>query len=36
MAPLVAADLVLGLFPKPMLSMIEPTVTATMQHVGVS
>jgi NADH-quinone oxidoreductase subunit M len=27
---------VLGLFPKPMLSIIEPTIAATMEHVGVT
>lgn len=36
LAPLVILILVLGLYPKPMLDAIEPTVQATMQHVGVS
>ena len=36
MAPLVLLIVVLGLFPKPMLSIIEPTITATMEHVGVT
>ncbi len=36
MAPLVVLILVLGLFPKPMLALIEPAVQATMQHVGVT
>jgi NADH-quinone oxidoreductase subunit M len=35
-APLVILILVLGVFPKPMLDIIEPSVEATMQHVGVS
>ena len=35
LAPLVLLILVLGVFPKPMLDVIEPTVKATMQHVGV-
>jgi NADH-quinone oxidoreductase subunit M len=34
-APLVLLILVLGLYPKPMLDAIEPSVTATMSHVGV-
>jgi NADH-quinone oxidoreductase subunit M len=36
MAPLVFLIVLLGLFPKPMLSIIEPSVTSAMQHVGVS
>jgi NADH-quinone oxidoreductase subunit M len=36
MAPLVLLILVLGFFPKPMLSIIEPATQATMQHVGVT
>jgi NADH-quinone oxidoreductase subunit M len=36
MVPLVLLILALGLYPKPMLDVIEPAVTATMQHVGVS
>ena len=36
MAPLVLLILVLGVFPKPMLDVIEPTVVATMQHIGVT
>ena len=36
MAPLVLLILVLGLFPKPMLDVIEPTVVASMNDVGVS
>ena len=36
MAPLVLLILVLGFFPKPLLSIIEPTTQATMQHVGVT
>jgi NADH-quinone oxidoreductase subunit M len=36
MAPLVLLILLLGVFPKPMLSIIEPTTQATMQHVGVT
>ncbi|HEY9294481.1 MAG TPA: NADH-quinone oxidoreductase subunit M [Microlunatus sp.] len=34
--PLVLVILVFGFFPKPFLAIIEPTVTATLQHVGVS
>ena len=34
MAPLVLLILLLGVFPKPMLDIIEPAVEATMQHVG--
>src|SRR5215218_2238900 len=36
MAPLVLLILLLGVFPKPLLSIIEPTTQATMQHVGVT
>jgi NADH-quinone oxidoreductase subunit M len=36
MAPLVLLILLLGIFPKPMLSIIEPATQATMQHVGVT
>ena len=36
MAPLVILIIVLGVFPKPMLDVIEPAVQATMQQVGVS
>jgi NADH-quinone oxidoreductase subunit M len=36
MAPLVVLILLLGVFPKPMLSIIEPSTQATMQHVGVT
>ena len=32
MAPLVLLILVLGLFPKPMLDVIEPTIKATMDR----
>jgi NADH-quinone oxidoreductase subunit M len=35
-APLVVLIVVLGLFPKPMLAVIEPAVASAMQHVGVS
>jgi NADH-quinone oxidoreductase subunit M len=36
LAPVVILILLLGVFPKPMLDIIEPSVEATMQHVGVS
>jgi NADH-quinone oxidoreductase subunit M len=36
MAPLVLLIFALGVFPKPLLSIIEPTTQATMQHVGVT
>jgi NADH-quinone oxidoreductase subunit M len=36
MAPLVLMILLLGFFPKPMLSIIEPSTQAMMQHVGVT
>ncbi len=36
MAPLVLLIIFLGVFPKPMLDVIEPAVQATMQRVGVT
>ena len=36
MAPLVLLILLLGVFPKPMLSIIEPATQATLQHVNVT
>ncbi len=36
MAPLVVLILFLGLYPRPLLEVINPAVQATMQHVGVS
>jgi NADH-quinone oxidoreductase subunit M len=36
MAPLVLLIFVLGVFPKPLLAIIEPATQATMQHVGVT
>ncbi|HET9650230.1 MAG TPA: NADH-quinone oxidoreductase subunit M [Microlunatus sp.] len=36
MVPLVLLILALGIYPKPMLDIITPAVTATMQHVGVT
>jgi NADH-quinone oxidoreductase subunit M len=36
MAPLVLLIVVLGVFPKPMLDVIEPAVSGLMQHVGVT
>jgi NADH-quinone oxidoreductase subunit M len=36
MAPLVLMILLLGFFPKPVLSIIEPSTQAMMQHVGVT
>jgi NADH-quinone oxidoreductase subunit M len=36
MIPLVLLILAIGIYPKPMLDVITPAVTATMQHVGVS
>jgi NADH-quinone oxidoreductase subunit M len=36
MAPLVLLIVVLGVFPKPMLTVIEPAVSGLMQHVGVT
>ena len=35
-APLIAGFLVLGLYPKPVIDLLEPAVTTTLQHVGVS
>jgi NADH-quinone oxidoreductase subunit M len=35
-APLVVLILVLGLFPRPLLDIIDPAVQATMQRVGVT
>lgn len=35
-APLIAAFLVLGFYPKPALDLLNPAVKATLQHVGVS
>jgi NADH-quinone oxidoreductase subunit M len=36
MAPLVLLIVVLGVFPKPLLSVIEPSIQLSMQHVGIS
>jgi NADH-quinone oxidoreductase subunit M len=36
MAPLVLLILLLGVFPKPMLDVIEPTIAASMAQIGVS
>ena len=36
MAPLVLLILVLGVFPKPMLDVIEPAIQASMADVGVT
>jgi NADH-quinone oxidoreductase subunit M len=36
LAPLVVLIVLLGVFPKPMLTVIRPAVAATMQHVGVT
>ena len=36
LAPLVVLIVVLGVFPKPMLDVIEPAVQSAMQHVGVT
>jgi NADH-quinone oxidoreductase subunit M len=36
LVPLVLLIVVLGVFPKPMLSVIEPAVQSAMQHVGVT
>jgi NADH-quinone oxidoreductase subunit M len=33
-APLIAAIVFLGVYPKPVLDVIQPTVTATMSAVG--
>ena len=35
-APLVVLILVLGLYPKPMLALIEPATTLVQAHVGVA
>jgi len=35
-APLVLLIIVLGVYPRPLLSVIEPAVAQTMQHVGVT
>ena len=35
-APIIAAFLLLGFFPKPVLDVLEPAVQQTLQHVGVS
>ena len=35
-APLIAAFLVLGFYPKPALDMLNPAVAKTLQHVGVT
>ncbi|SOC55930.1 NADH-quinone oxidoreductase subunit M [Ornithinimicrobium cerasi] len=35
-APIIAAFLVLGFFPKPVLDLLEPAVQQTLQHVGVT
>ncbi len=35
-APLVVLFLVLGVFPKPVIDVLEPAVTTTLQHVGVT
>ena len=35
-APIIAAFLVLGFFPKPVLDLLEPAVQQTLQHVGIS
>ncbi|USQ80827.1 NADH-quinone oxidoreductase subunit M [Ornithinimicrobium faecis] len=34
--PLIGALLVLGFYPKPVIDMLEPAVTITLQHVGVT
>ncbi len=36
MVPLVVLIVALGVFPKPMLSVIEPSIKAAMEHVGVT
>jgi len=36
MVPLVLLIIGLGVFPKPMLDVIEPAVQTTMQHLGVA
>ncbi|MDQ2796599.1 MAG: NADH-quinone oxidoreductase subunit M, partial [Actinomycetota bacterium] len=35
-APLIALFLVLGFYPKPVLDIINPAVSVTLQHVGVT
>ncbi|HEV7146112.1 MAG TPA: NADH-quinone oxidoreductase subunit M, partial [Pedococcus sp.] len=35
-APLIAAFLVLGFYPKPVLDVLDPAVAVTLKHVGVS
>ncbi len=35
-APLIAAFLFLGFYPKPVIDLLEPAVTTTLQHVGVT
>jgi NADH-quinone oxidoreductase subunit M len=35
-APLIAAFLVLGFYPKPVIDLLEPAVTTTLQYVGVT
>jgi NADH-quinone oxidoreductase subunit M len=35
-APLIAAFLVLGFYPKPALDMLNPAVSKTLQYVGVT
>jgi NADH-quinone oxidoreductase subunit M len=34
-APLVALIIVLGVYPQPLLNLIEPAVSATMSDIGV-
>ena len=34
MAPILAAFLLLGFFPKPVLDVLEPAVQQSLQHVG--
>jgi NADH-quinone oxidoreductase subunit M len=36
MAPLVLLIVALGVFPKPLLAVIEPSIQVSMQHVGIS
>ncbi|OLT38270.1 hypothetical protein BJF82_13850 [Kytococcus sp. CUA-901] len=35
-APIIAAFLVLGFYPKPVLDLLEPAVEQTLQTVGIS
>ncbi|QDO87729.1 NADH-quinone oxidoreductase subunit M [Ornithinimicrobium ciconiae] len=35
-APLIAAFLVLGFYPQPVIDLLEPAVTSTLQHVGIT